>query len=217
MRNIRACAVLLEKGCIISLVSKPLNGRYRLNQIDFLTALRSLHRILLYLHSSSKISTTPGDLSVSPEVHSRPLMLQLQNNPYSVDTLLAKVGPNETPFQFGCIPCIELIHTCFRANARVGTVAILCFSRRHVKCWNGSIHFLPEVCIGDPSIVGLKPQSATCSPQFYSSFEDCKKLQGLQGPQEDAKVSKLAALLDRTSSQTAQSVRFHPGISELRS
>lgn len=66
-------------------------------------------------------------------------------------------------------------HSCFRANAQVGTVTILCLSRRHVKCWNGSIHSLPEVCIGDPSIVGLKPQSATCSLKIAKS---CKGYKG---------------------------------------
>ena len=66
----------------------------------------------------------------------------------------------------------------------------------------------------------LHRRSKHCRTQTSVSnmlFEDREKLQGLQGPLEDAKLSKLDALLDRTSSQTAQSVRFHPGISELTS
>lgn len=146
----------------------------------------------------------PGDWSVSPELHSRPLMLQLQNNSYSVDTLLARAAPNETEFQFGYIPCIDRTQLFqSKCSGRDCDDSLPLSETCKVLEWKRSF-----------SSGSLHRKSKHCRTQTSGS----NKLFGdRQGPLQDAGFSKLAALLDRTSSQTAQSVRFHPGISELRS
>lgn len=137
-------------------------------------------------------------------------MLQLQNNSYSVDTLLAKAAPNETRFQLGYIPCIDKTQLFqSKCSGRDCDDSLPLSETCKVLEWkhsfsSGSLHRRSKHCRTQTSVSNML-------------FEDREKLQGLQGPLEDAKLSELAALLDRTSSQTAQSVHFHPGISELTS